>query len=127
MKQRTDYRTITDQQREKLPVYVREYIEMLERQRDEARDKLAAVVDNETESNVWYRDMEGNRFYINGTERLTIRSRCGRVHLGVTNYDDHIQLSWSGGGDEYGLGDVCFIPTSYQQARIVHPANASVR
>jgi len=115
----------------KLPVWAREHLASLERERDRAVAAHRAYLDSQTESNIWFRDREtGERIYLNeaASEKINITSRCGRVHLAVTCYhDDRIELSWSGGQDVYGLGDCCFIPTSYQQARIVHPANASVR
>jgi hypothetical protein len=117
----------------KLPAWAREHITRLERRADEATDAVEAYLDNQTESNIWFDDHVGNKFrrvYLSpkASERLSIKSQCGRIHLRVTNYhDDRIELAWSGGNDEYGLGDVCCIPTSYQQVRLVHPANASVR
>lgn len=121
---------MTPEQFSKLPLYVREHIRNLERQRDKAQSELTAYLDDQTESNIWFTDRDGNKVYISSeaSERLTVRSKCGKVYLGITNYDDDkIKLSWSGGRDEYGMGDVCFIPTSYQQARLVHPSNAHAR
>jgi hypothetical protein len=121
---------VTQQQFAKQPAYIREAIEGLIRERDKANDNLAAYMDSQTESNIWFTDRDGNKVYISAdaSERLTVRSKCGTVYLGITNYDDDkIKLSWSGGRDEYGMGDVCFIPTAYQQARLVHPSNAHAR
>ena len=128
MSKQTD--TLTDAQREKLPKYLRGYIEGVERERDAAVNNLAAYVDDQTESNVWFYDRDGNKVYLSqdASERLTVRSKCGKIHLRVNNYRDNcIDLSWCGGKDEYGMGDIAFIPSSYQQARLVAPENMHAR
>lgn len=130
MKLRSIPSKLTDEQRQKLPKYVQEYIRDTERRRADAEKKLAAYLDNQTESNIYFTDRDGNKVYLSqeATERLTIKSQCGKIHLYVKNYhDDKIQLSWTGGEDEYGIGDVALIPTGYQQARLVHPENMHVR
>lgn len=121
---------MTPEQFSKLPLYVREHILTLERQRDKSQKELTAYLDNQTESNIWFTDWDGNKVYISSeaSERLTVKSKCGKIHLHIRNYnDDRIELGWSGGKDEYGVGDVALTPTSYQQARLVHQENMHVR
>lgn len=130
MKLRRQQAEATDERIAKLPKWAQEHLRDLTRERDNAEKKLAAYIDDQTESRIYFTDRDGNKVYLNeeASERLTIVSQCGRVHLRVTNYhDDRIELSWTGGRDEYGMGDIAFIPTSYQQARLVHPANTSAR
>lgn len=117
----------TPEQIARLPKWARDHIADLERTAADTQREIRGILDNQTESKI-FSDVyiEGNfeKVYYNVSEQIHIH------HAGVflkVNFraEDRIELQWS--THEFGLGDVCLIPTSYQQARLVHPKNAYVR
>jgi hypothetical protein len=117
---------MTDKQRiVKLPKWAQDHITRLERRADGAENLLSEYVDDQTPSKVWHEDLlAGSKQYVQ-TRKVIIEH--ADVILEVNTYDDdRIQLTWRPSGEGYHHGDICFIPTSYQQARLVNPKNASL-
>jgi hypothetical protein len=104
----------------RLPVYAREAIESLIRQRDTAVEKSRQLADTQTPSNIWVEDYGAEkgheREYVQGD---SVVFAFANVCLRVAAYRDNIELSWSEGDAPFGTGEVAFIPTSHQQARLV--------
>lgn len=111
----------------KLPKWAREHIEHLARRADDTQTMIHQILDDQTKSKIStdiYADGAFCKVYFNASEQLHIE------HAGVflkvnLRTEDRIELQWS--THEFGLGDCCFIPSSYQQARLVHPEQAYVR
>ena len=114
---------------ERLPVYAREYIDALKRDLKNAEEKARRLSDSQTETNIWVEDYgskpDQSREFVQGDGTVcTHKDVCLAVRL----YGERgIELSWSDGNTPYGCGDVAFIPTSHQQARLVHQNQMRVR
>jgi len=111
---------MTTDQLNKLPKYARQYIQMLERQVIESEAKALRLSDTQTETNIWVEDYgadpEHRREYVQGdTVVIAHAGVCLRVDA---HRERGIELSWSEGDTPYGTGEVAFIPTSHQQARL---------
>jgi hypothetical protein len=115
-----------DERIAKLPKWVKEHITTLERRAKKAELTLKEYSDDQTPSKVWYwGDLLSDSIHFVQSERITIGH--ADVVLDVNMYEeDQIQLSWRPSGRGYSQGDICFIPSSYQQARLVNPKNASL-
>ncbi len=112
----------------KLPKWAQDHITDLERTADRATARLEQYVNENQEGKIVVSD------YTNGdhhdvkipAEKVTF------VHAGVwlqvkVYSENQIDLSWGPGHSMAAMGDVCFIPTAYQQARLVHPDNCHKR
>jgi len=119
--------TPTPEQLDKLPKWVKHHIRRIEQDRDEATSRLDEYLDGQTPSKVYYEDMSGREGFMAYRKYIQSR-RVTFVDQGVEltvmiaeGLGRGIELSW---GPErcHGLGDLCFIPTSYQQARITNMA-----
>ena len=111
---------------EKLPKWAQEYIRNIEREREVAVNALNEYVDNQTPSPFFIDEMECTgerkgptikRRYVQ-THKIEIEHQ--EVSLRIILRDESIDLQWSG---EKMLGDVAFIPSSYQSARLVSKGN----
>ena len=112
---------VTQQQFAKQPVYIREAIEKLIRERDRAVEDARRVKDTQTVTDCWVEDYGAEpgrrREYVQGDSVVFVKGGvCLKVCL---HRKDAIELSWSEGDAPYGTGEVAFIPTSHQQARLV--------
>lgn len=116
---------MTDARIAKLPKWAQEHIVKLGRRADEAEKTLSGYEDDQTPSKVWHGDLRNDSKHFVQTSRITVEH--ADVILEVNMYeDDRIRLSWRPSGEGYHHGDICFIPSSYQQARLVNPKNASL-
>ena len=119
----------TPEQIERLPKWAQAHIKQLDRQRRDAISALEQFQDSDEPTMISYEQMrrlDGDlQFFIRhiDTHEVTFTA-CG-VTLVVTMPVDEmsrgIKLSWGPEGS-YGLGDLCFTPTAYQQARITNLA-----
>jgi hypothetical protein len=114
---------ITPEKIAKLPKWAQAHIRELNSQRESAVSKLDQYEDGNTPTNVWQEE------YCYDTKSNTLRKRYIQadrvefqfqgVHLTVSLVQERgVELSWRPAGGRAALGDLCFIPTSYQQARI---------
>jgi len=118
---------ITEEQFKRLPKYAQEYIRDLERERETALKVMRKLEDDQTPTKVWESDFESLGERKGPTEviryfdcdRLEIESAGVRLSIGGLWDDKEITLSWRPAGEGHPLGDVLFIPTSYQQAKFV--------
>lgn len=109
---------------DKLPKWAQRHIYNLTRQCDAAVERLHKFEDTQTPSNIWYDDS----VYEKGRRDSRQYVQSGRVivsHKGVelevsTRSDEGIQLRWGTAGCRHSLGTIAFVPTSYQQARLVN-------
>ena len=120
----------TPEQIERLPKWAQSHIEQLDQQRRNAIDILERFQDSDKPMMISYEQHQ----YLDSKLQVFTRhlnthqvqfTRDG-VSLVVTlpYYNDNepgIKLSW-GPEDSHGTGDLCFTPTSYQQARITNMA-----
>lgn len=109
----------------KLPKWVQEHITTLERRAKKAEQTLEEYEDDQTPSKVWHGDLLGNSKHFVQSDKITIDHADVTLDVGLFE-DDRIQLSWRPSGKWHQSGDICFIPTSYQQARLVNPKNANL-
>lgn len=122
----------TDEQLSRLPKYAQAYIKKLERERAKAVETMRKMESDQLPSKVWSRDFvsigegkgpsEVKRYF--HCERLEIESAGVRLCVDGLWGDKEIQLSWRPAGPGFPMGDVLFVPTSYQQARLVSLENA---
>lgn len=124
---------MTPEQKAKLPGYARDYIQTIERQREDAVRVLNEAVDRQTPQPFYIRNhvMSGERngpvdkkFYIDAPYGVEVE-HLG-VYLRVWINEDGIALSWNT-NDRSSMGDVAFVPTSYQNATLKSHANMRVR
>jgi hypothetical protein len=110
----------------KLPKWAQTYIRNIERERETAIRVLNEHIDNQTLSPIYVDDYECTgeeqgpsikRKYIQ-SNKITIEHQG--VELGIILRDESIDIQWS---SERCLGDVAFIPASYQAARLVSKKN----
>jgi hypothetical protein len=111
-------RVPTKEQIAKLPVWAREYLVGLARERDVAIDALNKWGDSQTKSPVsvpeYVCDGERTR-YVNDARH--IRFTWAGVGLDVYLTDpEEIRLQWS--GVDRGLADICMQPYSFQSIRL---------
>lgn len=118
---------MADERIARLPKWAQAHITKLQRERDSADAALHKMLDEQTPSKISYQnshDMFGAPCFVQASK---ISIAHADVNLDVTLHDeDQIFLSWRPAGKNFAMGDICFIPTSYQQARLVHPKNASL-
>lgn len=110
------------QQFDRLPKYAKEAFDRLKRERDQAVEKARRMTDTQTPSKIWVEDygagIDERREYVQTPNHSVVISHAG-VCLRVNAYHDRgIELSWAEGDKPYGTGEVAFIPTSHQQARL---------
>lgn len=118
---------MTPEQIAKQPKYVRDYIFSLERERANAVREMRRLEAAQEPTKVWTEDFENygeskgcaivRRYF--ACDRLEIESGGVRLSVGGLWNDEGIQLSWRPDGPGHPLGDVLFIPTAYQQAKLV--------
>jgi hypothetical protein len=114
----------------KLPKWAQRYIKQVEGEREAAVFRLNQYQDRETPSNIWSTNLtcigEKDRGpsitkqYFHATD---VEIEHKGVHLtvgGLWNKDACMTLSWRPAGQGHGMGDIAFVPTSYQQARLVN-------
>ena len=119
----------TPEQIERLPKWARSHIKQLDRERRSAIDVLDKFQDSDEPTRVSYEQghySDGEyRFFTRHIDTHRMQFICNGVSLVVTMPDDDvargIELSWGPEGG-HGLGDLCFTPTAYQQARITNLA-----
>ena len=119
----------TPKQIERLPKWAQTHIKDLDRQRRVAIDTLKQFQDSNEPTMVSYEKMR----YLDGEMQFLTRyidaQRVEFVAAGVSlvvtlpidECDLGIKLAWGPEG-RISLGDLCFTPTSYQQARITNMA-----
>lgn len=116
---------LTEEQLAKLPRWAQEHIHNLERRMDVAERTLMEFKDNQTPSGIFYKEYccigEGSpetltRFV--QAESITVQAHGVRVHASINDSWKAIVLQW----EETNTinRDVAFIPSSYQQARLVN-------
>ena len=117
----------TPKQIAKLPKWAQSHIEQLDRQRRSAIDALDKFQDSDEPTGVSYEQFKqlgrGSEFLTRHLDTHQVQFVHNGASLVVTLHDDErgIQLSWGPEGG-HGLGDMCFTPTAYQQARITNLA-----
>jgi hypothetical protein len=114
-----------DERIAKLPKWAKAYIQKLERRVTVAEDTLSNYVDDQSPSEMWFEAREYSREtrkYVQ-TKRITIEHADVALDVSI-HENDQIFLSWRPGGSDIAMGDICFIPSAYQQARLVNPKNA---
>lgn len=119
----------TPKQIERLPQWAQRHIKRLDQQRQTAITMLSRFQDSREPTGVSYEQygyLDGeSQFYtrhldthevhfVHNGASLTVRVPAGEEGRGI-------ELSWGPEG-AHGLGDMCFTPTSYQQARITNLA-----
>lgn len=113
---------MSDDRISKLPKWAQDRFATLTRKAQRAEKKLSEYMDDQTPSKVWH-NTKGSKQFVQ-TSEITIEH--ADVILDITLFeDDPIKLSWRPSGKGHHLGEICFIPTAYQQARLVNPKNAS--
>lgn len=119
--------TPTQEQIDRLPKWAREHIETIERQRDNAKKALSEMLDDQTPNEFRYDD------YVNGdfVTRYVQTYKMTVVHEGVrldivlpkgSQGRQGIEITWA--SEDRGMRELCFVPTSFQQASIFLPENA---
>lgn len=117
----------TDDQLAKLPKYAQAYIQDLERKHENVLKIMRSMEAEQPKGKVWEDTFEHTGEERGGSRviryfpcnHLEIESAGVRLSIcGLWN-DEEIQLSWRPAGQGHPLGDVLFIPTSYQQAKLV--------
>jgi len=107
-----------DERVSKLPVWAQDHINDLERDVRNTRRRLDRFLDTQTPTKVWVED------YVAGVKSYVPDDRVVISHQGVTlevnaRGDEGIRLQWRPQGT-HGLGELSFVPVSYQQARITN-------
>ena len=119
----------TPKQIERLPKWAQAHIKDLDLQRRVAIDTLKQFQDSNEPTMVSYeklRHLDGEaQFLTRYIDAHRVEFVAAGVSLVVTLPVDEcergIKLAWGPEGS-HGLGDLCFTPTSYQQARITNMA-----
>lgn len=117
----------TPEQLERLPKWAQSHIESLERERRSAVAVLGRFQDSDEPTMISYKQghySDGEyQFFTRHLDTHQVQFVCNGASLVVTLFDDArgIGLSWGPEGG-HGLGDMCFTPTAYQQARITNLA-----
>ena len=120
----------TPEQIGRLPKWAQSHIEQLERQRRDAISTLERFQDSDKPTMISYEQRQhlDSKFQVFTRHLNTHQVQFARegVSLVVTlpYYDDNdhgIKLSWGPVG-QHSMGDMCFTPTAYQQARITNMA-----
>ena len=118
----------------KLPLWAREHIAELERARQSAVDALAKYVNENDEGPFVFSEFVsdgekcGPTTYTRRVNAYKLDVAHADIHFSLTLADeDAIKIRWSAGKASHSMGDVCFIPESWQQARLVHPNRATIR
>jgi hypothetical protein len=121
----------TPEQIAKLPKWAQRHIRQLESTTRRALKRLEENEDGQTPSGIWYEDFVflGGENIIHRTyvqsDKLEIEHQG--VRLAVTAFgDDPINLRWGPAGSLSAMGDICFIPTSYQQARLTNMVHTPI-
>jgi hypothetical protein len=116
----------TQEQLDRLPKWAKEHFAKLQYERDSAVEQLNSLHDEQTPTDIWVAHIEYStgefkerKQYIGGTR---IEAECKGVHLNVNLTERGLELGWGPAGSGSPIGDMCFIPTSYQQARITNLA-----
>lgn len=119
----------TKEQIGKLPKWAQDYIKSIEQQRFVAVRALDEFVDNQTPSPFYFEDNSCTGEQSGPTNRrVYVQAHCIKVewrgvHLSVSandygNCGEGIRLQWEASG-RHGGRDAAFIPSSYQNARLV--------
>lgn len=119
----------TPEQIERLPKWAQSHIRRLDRWRQNAITTLEKFQDSKEPTGISYEEAVHLDGELQFFERHIDAHRVEFVHNGTSLVvtmpvgDDRrgIELSWGPEGG-HGLGDLCFTPTSYQQARITNLA-----
>jgi hypothetical protein len=116
----------------KLPKWAQDYIKRIERERDVAIRQLNASLDSQTPSAFYFegRVCTGEdsgptlkRHYVQ-THKITVAYQGVVLEVCTRANEDGIDLQWNPGDSEREYsGDVAFIPSSRQQARLVSKDN----
>jgi len=111
----------------KLPKWAQSHIRHLKQDRDRALALLDEYHDDQTKTSIWYEDMVwldgGNQLVRKYVQNDKVEFDHAGVHLDVRlRHNDRIELSWRPGGGGHALGELSFVPSSYQAARISNPA-----
>jgi hypothetical protein len=119
----------TLEQIEHLPKWAQSHIRQLDRERRGAIAALEQFQDSDEPTRVSYeqgRYLDGEyQFFVRHIDTHQMQFVCNGVSLSVSlpggELGRGIQLSWGPEG-AHGMGDMCFTPTAYQQARITNLA-----
>lgn len=111
----------------KLPLWAQKYISDLKRQRETAVRFLNESLDRQTESPFYVESYESTeettgpslKYVYFQTHRMQVHH--AGVYLSITLRDKSVDLTW--GNRRFGLGNVAFVPTSYQAASLVNKDN----
>lgn len=116
----------------KLPAWARKHLEDVERERDVAIKTLEDFKDQQTQSafsyddHIWKPGVVGPVTIRRFVQTHTIEVEHGGVWLRVLCRNDSprteegIEIQWGEAGS-YQAGHVAFVPTSFQQASLIHP------
>jgi hypothetical protein len=112
--------TPTQQQFDRLPKWAKSYISQLKNELLNSETRLAQHLDDQTPSKIWfgYDSLDSPKRFVQ-TDHIELEHNG--VHLDVNLHDDNIKLSWRCTGTRATIGDISFIPESYQQARLSNP------
>lgn len=120
----------TEHQIDKLPKWAQQQIRQLTQERDSAVSALFRYEDAQTPSKVWTEDIHhllGRTTFVKNyfqCDGLTIEQAGVRLKVrGLWDEKTPISLAWGPACCDSRLGDIAFIPESYQQARLVAPEN----
>lgn len=118
-----------DERVAKLPKWAQERMAQLERGRDEMKRLLDEFQRGHQDGKILISEMYHDGDNTQVTDHRLAGHRVEIEHAGCrlsvnVGRDDEIFLSWSAGTGIISLGDCCFIPTGYQQAKLVHPGNS---
>lgn len=115
---------VNEQQFNKQPAYVRAYIKQLRRENEQLTKGLREMIEKSPETNVWHRgrDLDEEYNIYVPTNRVTISSQDRTVGITVTSEPKCVFLSWFG-SREWDMKECAFVPSAYQQARLVSKGN----
>jgi len=111
----------------KLPVWARNYIRDVERERDVCLRQLNAFCESQKQSPIYYEELvcTGEKSGPS-TKRAYVQSRRITIeHAGVTlnAYVDKNRLRLRWGAPSHGAGEIAMIPDSYHSASLVSKEN----
>ena len=118
----------TPEQLARLPKWAQEHIRHITRTCRNLQDAINAAVDSQTPSPIWVDEMintMGDRtvFKKRFVQSDSVCFLHKGVHLTVRLIEDSITLAWNA-ETNHGCYPLCFVPTSFQQARIENLAHS---
>jgi len=115
---------MNEEQFYRLPVYAQRYLKNLEDKNRRLTESLKKVVEKSEETCVWHcgRDLDEDYNIYVPTNRVTVVSEDKTAGITVTSERNCVFLSWHG-GKAWDMKEVAFVPSAYQQARLVSKGN----